>query len=120
VSDTLPANGLVTKKTGRKRGRPSTYSVEVMEVICERLVYGESLRQICLDETMPGRRTVFQWLEKHPEFASMYAEARWAQVDWLLDETIEIAESEPDLARARLMINTRYSLIGRMSPRKYR
>jgi hypothetical protein len=68
---------------------------------------------------MPGRRTVFQWLETHPEFARMYAEARSAQIEWLLDETIEIAETEPDLARARLMINTRYSLIERMQPRKY-
>ena len=40
MSDTLPANDPVTKKTGRKRGRPSTYSVEVVEVICERLARG--------------------------------------------------------------------------------
>ena len=120
MSDTLPPEDPATKKTGRKRGRPSTCSAEIAEAIWERLIYGESLRHICLDETMPGRRTVFQWLKKHPEFASMYADARWDGVDYLLDETIEIAKTEPDLARARLMINTRYSLIGRMSPRKYR
>ena len=120
LSDSLPPEDPATKKPGRKRGRPSTYSVEIADAIWERLLYGESLRQICRDETMPGRTTVFQWLKKHPDFARMYADARWAGIDWLLDDTITIADTEPDLARARLMINTRYSLIGRMSPRKYR
>ena len=119
MSDTLPPEDPATKKTHRKRGRPSTYGVEIAEAIWERLIHGESLSQICSDETMPGRRTVFQWLKKCPEFARMYAEARWAGVDWLLDETMEIAYTEPDLARARLMINTLFSLIGRMQPRKY-
>ena len=119
MSDTLPADDPVTKKTGRKRGRPSTYSVEIVDVIFERLIEGETLRQICSDKTMPGRRTVFQWLEKHPEFARMYAIARWSQIDWLLDETVDIAETEPDLARARLMINARFGMVGRLWPRKY-
>jgi hypothetical protein len=119
MSDTFPPVDPATKNTGRKRGRPSTYTVEIAEAIWERLLYGESLRQICRDEMMPGRTTVFQWLTKHPDFASMYADARWDGIEWLLDETIEIAKTEPDLARARVMINTRYSLIGRMQPRKY-
>jgi hypothetical protein len=69
MNDTLSAEDQTTTKNAKKRGRPSTYSVEIAEAIWERLIYVESLRQICLDETMPGRRTVFQWLEKYPEFA---------------------------------------------------
>lgn len=119
MSDTLPAEDPVTKKTGSKRGRPSTYSPEIAEVIFERLIEGETLTEICSDKTMPGRRTVFQWLEKHPEFARKYAIARWSQIGWLLDETVDIAETEPDLARARLMIDARFAMIGRLWPRKY-
>ena len=37
MNDTLPAEVPVTKKTGRKRGRPSTYSAEIVDVIFERL-----------------------------------------------------------------------------------
>ena len=110
----------MTKKTDRKRGRPSTYSEEIAELIWERLIEGQSLRQICCDKTMPGRRTVFQWLAKYPEFARMYAKARCAQIEWLLDETIDIAKTEPDLARARLMINARFARIGKLQARKYR
>jgi Bacteriophage Sf6, terminase small subunit-like len=120
MSDTLSTNDPMTKKTGRKRGRPSTYSVEVMEVICERLVYGESLRQICCDETMPGRRTVFQWLEKHAEFAQLYTAAREDQIEGLLGETIEIADTDPIVERAQLRINARFAWIAKLHARKYR
>jgi hypothetical protein len=119
MSDTLPAEDPVTKKTARKRGRPSTYSFERAEVICERLAYGESLRQICSDETMPRRRTVFQWLAKYPEFARLYAEARDDQIAGLAGDATEIARTEPNLARARLMCNTCFLRIGRMRSRKY-
>jgi hypothetical protein len=33
-----------------KRGRPSDYSAEIAEAICDRLVNGESLRAICADQ----------------------------------------------------------------------
>ena len=97
-----------------------TISAERAEIICERLAYGESLRQICSDETMPSRRAVFQWLAKYPEFARLYAEARDDQIDGLAGDATEIAYTEPDLARARLMVNTCFLRIGRMRPRKYR
>jgi hypothetical protein len=119
MSDTLPAEDPTLTKTAKKRGRPSTYSVEIADVIFERMIEGETLTEICSDKAMPGRRTVFQWLEKHPEFARKYAIARWSQIDWLLEETVEIAETEPDLARARLMIDTRFGMVGRLWPRKY-
>jgi hypothetical protein len=51
--------------------------------------------QISCDETMPSRRTVFQWLAKHSEFADLYATAREAQIDGLLGETVEIADTDP-------------------------
>jgi hypothetical protein len=100
------------------RGRYLT-SIETTEVTCERLVYGESLRQICCDETMPGRRTVFQWLAKYPEFARLYTNARSAQIHRLYEEMIDIADNEPDLRRARVMINARSTLIGRLKAKKY-
>jgi hypothetical protein len=41
----------------------------------------KSGRQICCDETMP-RRTVFQWLEKHPEFAELYGDQAQGIGEW--------------------------------------
>ena len=85
----------------------------------QRLVYGESLRQICRDEAMHGRRTVFQWLEKHPEFVRLYAAAREAQIDHLLGENVEIADTDPIVERARLRINARLAWIAKLHARKY-
>jgi len=57
---------------------------------------------------------------RYPEFAHLYAEARWEQIHCLADETIDIAETEPDIARARLMIDARFAWIAKLHPRKYR
>ncbi len=117
MNDTRSAT---TTETARKRGRPSTYSEETAELIWQRLIEGESLRQICCDETMPSRRTVFQWLARYPDFARLYAAARQAQADGLAGQILEIAESEPDIARARLMIDARFALMAKLQPRTYR
>jgi hypothetical protein len=67
---------------------------------------------------MPGRRTVFQWLEKHTEFAQLYTAAREAQIDGLLGENVEIADTDPILERARLRIAARLAWIAKLHPRK--
>jgi hypothetical protein len=61
-----------------KRGRPSLYSPEIAEEICERLASGESMRRICQDEHMPGRRTVEGWMDADPDFRAKCARAREA------------------------------------------
>ena len=45
-----------------KRGRPSAYTSEIAETICERLMDGESLRAICASAGMPDKATVFRWI----------------------------------------------------------
>ena len=68
---------------------------------------------------MPAASTVFLWLAKHPEFSDQYGKAREAQADALSDECLDIAASEPDVARARLMIDTRKWFASKMKPKKY-
>jgi len=69
---------------------------------------------------MPGRRTVFQWLEKHSEFAELYKAAREAQIDHILGENVEIADTDPIVERARLRINARLAWLAKLHARKYR
>lgn len=73
-------------------GRPSDYTAEIGEAICTRIISGESLRAICLDDDMPGRTTVFQWLASNKSFADQYARARQFQAEHLVDEILEIAD----------------------------
>jgi Bacteriophage Sf6, terminase small subunit-like len=105
-----------------KRGRPSNYTTEVADAICERLAYGESLRAICADAGMPGRATVFRWIACHKEFRDQYLWARNIQADYIYDEIIDIADEVIDprtVPHARLRINTRLRQLARMTPRKY-
>ena len=57
-------------------GRPSKFSQETADAICEQIVQGKSVRQICQQQGMPAERTVYYWLEKDREFCQQYARAR--------------------------------------------
>lgn len=120
---------------GNKVGRPTTYTPQVATIICERIADGESLRRICRDEDMPGRTTVWQWLDAHPEFAAQYARAREMQAEGFFEEIIEIADDgrrdyqETDegaflvdhdhIQRAKLRVDARKWVAARMAPKRY-
>lgn len=133
------------KAAPRRAGRPagsSDYTPELAEAICDRLMLGESLRQICLDPAMPGLRTVFDWLAAgpgHPAhdggFPHRYARARRLAAEIEFDELLRIADDStrdmrddgeggkvPDHAavqRARLMCDARKWRLARLHPEKY-
>ncbi|MGN6768489.1 MAG: terminase small subunit protein [Rhizobiaceae bacterium] len=121
-------------------GRPTIFTQELADLICERLSEGESLRTICIDEGMPDKATVFRWLAKHYDFATIYARAREVQAEVLADELVEIAddgtndwmerknadgdivgwqENGEALRRSQLRISTRQWIAERMLPKKY-
>ncbi|MFX3756332.1 hypothetical protein ACJBQH_10410, partial [Streptococcus suis] len=63
------------------------------DVICERIVEGQSLREIVRDPVMPASSTVFKWLSQFPSFAEQYTRAREAQADTIFDEILDIADN---------------------------
>ena len=107
------------KKFQYPDGRPSDYSDKLAAEICGLISEGNSLRSICEKKSMPSCSTIFLWLTKHSEFSEQYARAREEQADAISDECLFIAETEPDIARARLMIDTRKWFASKMKPRKY-
>lgn len=60
-------------------GRPSTYTQEVADEVCEWLANGLSLRTYCLQEDKPSYTTIFKWLDQQESFANNYARARQTQ-----------------------------------------
>ena len=116
----------------------TTYTDEAALVIYERIANGESLKAICEDENMPARSTVFKWLAENKTFSDMYVRAREEQADAIFDEILEIADDgrndwmerrgEEDagwvtngenIQRARLRIDARKWMAGKLRPRKY-
>lgn len=131
------------KKEGKKHagGRPSDYSVEITNEICDLIASGKSLLKICELDHMPSQPTVFSWLHKHEEFLKKYAKARESWADAEFEAIFQIADnavigtktvtketkdgtfvevSEFDMVeRAKLRVDTRKWALARMSPKKY-
>jgi hypothetical protein len=115
--------------------RPSSFTAELADHICEQLANGISLRELCRDdESMPAQSTVFRWLAQDEAFREQYTRAREAQADVMADEILAIAdESERDtiktatgdlpnsewIARSRLRVDARKWLASKMAPKKY-
>jgi hypothetical protein len=91
-----------------KPGRPSIYSDDLADMICDRLANGESLRAICDSPDMPHRSTVLGWQKTIEDFSTKCACARVLQGHSAVDEMIDIERSvetgsiEPDAARVMI------------------
>lgn len=127
----------------KKTGRPSRYTAEIAQEICERISTGEPLLQICRDERMPQRQTVYDWLERVDGLSVQFARAREAGCDAMAEEALIIsntphlgqkkvfssgAEEDGDsvtvteddmLGHRKLQIETRLKLLACWNPKKY-
>ncbi|CRR10576.1 hypothetical protein AN993_21255 [Stenotrophomonas maltophilia] len=119
--------------------RPSKYSQQLADAICDLLVDGKSLRTICSTAKMPSRSTVIRWLAENEAFRNQYARARELQADTLAEEILDIADKavlgerlKKDgkgkvlerqtgdmVERSKLMIDARKWYAGKLQPKKY-
>ena len=104
-----------------RAGRRSAYSLELAAEFCRRLAEGRPMYRICQDDDMPSMTAFYLWLNKHPEFVAMYANAREIQAERLCDEVQEIADAAtPEtLAVDKTRIGARQWRATNMAPRKY-
>ncbi len=103
-------------------GRPSLYSQQVADIICDRLKRGDSLRKICEDENLPEESTVRAWaLDNREGFYAQYARARQIQAERLADELLTIADSSSpeEYNVARLRVDTRKWILSKVLPKVY-
>jgi hypothetical protein len=120
--------------------RPSEFSQQIADQICERLADGESLRGICAGDEMPNKSTVFRWLAARKEFSDQYARAREEQAETLADEILEIADdglndwmekqnkdgqavgwmvNQEAIMRSRLRVESRKWIASKLKPKRY-
>lgn len=122
----------LVKKISNPVGRPSTYSKELAEKICEELAQGKSMRTVCKGDDMPAMSTVFKWLREIKEFSEQYARAKEESTDamsedvlFISDESLlEAVNADPKAANAvvqamRLRVDTRKWIMSKMKPKKY-
>lgn len=119
-------------------GRPSSFTQEIADAICERLADGESLRSVCRDEGMPSQSMVFRWIAQSDTFREQYAHAKDAGCELMGEEIIEIADdgsndwmksNKPDdegyslngehVQRSKLRVDARKWYLSKILPKKY-
>lgn len=99
--------------------RPTIYTDELAEKICDLLAEGKSMVKAC-EALGVCRRTVNLWLKKNPEFANMTVEARESHSDDIVDRILEIAVDEGmDFNTRRLLIDSIKWVAGKQRPKKY-
>ena len=130
----------VQVKAEKMAGRPSSYTQEKADYICQELAEGRSLRKICEDDGMPSAGTVCRWLTDFEQFQQQYARARESQADALFEEILDIADEAQTttklvgqgedaeeiitydsvaVARNRLRVDARKWMAGKLRPKKY-
>jgi flagellar motor switch/type III secretory pathway protein FliN len=100
-------------------GRPSKYSAELADRICERLAEGEALYRICGGDGMPTERTVITWKQTKPEFLQKYARAKMEMLEREAENLITLSDSIDDPQRLRIRVDTRKWLLSKLIPKKY-
>lgn len=119
-------------------GRPSKYTPEIVEEICERLSKGEPLAVVCRDEHMPSDDTVRNWADADESISRAIARARERGFDQIAADCLQIADdSSRDVKivgrdgeerevcdtefvqRSKLRIETRLKLLAKWDPKRY-
>lgn len=135
--------GSALSKPKRGVGRPSEYTKEVGDLICELVsTHGMGLKRLCSEyKELPSHTTIKRWRYKIVEFRAQYAQAKIDQADVLAEECLEIADElmndayQPNVVEnedddhlkidnglvncARLRIDTRKWLASKLLPKQY-
>lgn len=120
-------------------GRRSTYSLKVADDIVRWIAEGKPLREFCRQNGIAWR-TVYDWLEAEPDFATRFARARDVGADAIAEQALEIADTpiegvrtetttgedsttkevrEDMLGHRKLQVETRLKLLAKWFPQKY-
>ena len=90
-------------------GRPTDFTDELGDLICEGIAKGLSLVKICQAKDMPVERSVYRWRRLHESFSQNYARAREDAADQFVQEIMDIADAAEadDVQVAKLRVDTR-------------
>lgn len=119
-------------------GRPTKYSPELADKICEEIATSEKgLHHICKSNNFPSASTILRWLteDDKKDFRDKYTRAREAQADYMAEQILEIADNSDNdtivtkngiiiqnseyINRSRLRVDTRKWLMSKLAPKKY-
>ena len=99
------------------------FSQELFDAVCGEIANGKGLRAISKQDGMPNKSSVLRWIaaDESGKLRDQYARAKEEQADEIFDECLTIADeaSVEDVQQARLRIDTRKWMAGKLRPKKY-
>ena len=102
----------------KKKGRPTTFTQQLADQICERIANGETLRAVCRDiQFAPS--TVIEWTMNNKTFSEQYAQARQKQADSYADMILDEAFNSHDAAIGRLRVDALKWVASKLAPKRY-
>ena len=102
-----------------KLGRPTNYTKEKAQAICEMIEKGMTLQAICELPDMPSISSVYNWQDENLDFLESYARARVRKADTLADMVITEAFNSHDAQIGRLRIDALKWTASKLAPKKY-
>ena len=122
-----------------KGGRPTKYSLELSDRICEMLARGKSMRTVAKEDWSPSIATMFMWLRTNDKFSEQYEKAKEESADALVEEMLDIADDGSNdymesigkdgktytkinaehVQRSRLRVDARKWISSKLKPKRY-
>lgn len=114
----------MVERKGKRTGRPANGDLDdpkVVEELCDRLISGKSISEICKADDMPAESTVYLRMAKDEIFRREIARAREAQQEAEIDRTVDMADlaTADDYQVVKLRIWARQWRAAKLAPKKY-
>ena len=103
-------------------GRPSTFTQETADAICEFIEGGSTIREITAREEMPAWPTIRRWLREFESFRTRYAHAREVSAAALEERLFAEAATAVDsdsASAARVRIDAIKWVMSKRAPKVY-
>ncbi|WP_088347759.1 MULTISPECIES: ubiquitin carboxyl-hydrolase [Rhodomicrobium] len=118
-----PETGPLSPPEKKPIGRPSGYSAELGQKICDLVAMRIPVWAICEMDGMPSKDTLYRWKREIIEFSDNYVRAREHRADArqdYIDEVLRDAQNgiiDPQVAR--LIVDTEKWQMGKEKPKSY-
>jgi hypothetical protein len=89
-------------------------AIEIIDEICS----GASLKQTLLNRKVPIP-SFFEYIAANPVLSNRYGRAQLARAELLVEEIVDIADTESDPQKARVRTDVRKWYASKMQPQKY-
>ena len=120
IPDPIPVENSQQNSQQKEMGRPTIYSQEIADEICDRLAHGETLRSIIASSPhLPSRTTIYRWNADNQDFRNQYTKARAEQADYYAELIVDESYSSHDAAIGRLRVDALKWAASKMAPKKY-